>query len=122
MLKAGLLSAEPGEEDGRQTLISLSKHGRELLPKLQACWSATALAASSLEADLPFPLSHLLDSAIRALGAKPFEMRIREARSELTESGAESPLPAEPRQHRVGRDSPPKSSRPKTSVRRKLVK
>jgi len=37
-------------------------------------------AANSLDADLPFPLSQLLDLAIEALATKPFEARIQAAK------------------------------------------
>jgi MarR family transcriptional regulator, organic hydroperoxide resistance regulator len=93
MLKDGILSAASGPDDGRQKLIRLSQHGRDLLPRLKVCWQATAAAASSLEADLPFPLSELLESALQALAAKPFDTRIREARSQLREDTNQSALP-----------------------------
>jgi hypothetical protein len=47
------------------------------------CWQATALASASLEADLPYSLTDVLDSAIRALAKKPLGERIREARATL---------------------------------------
>jgi DNA-binding MarR family transcriptional regulator len=122
MMKEGFLSAESSAEDGRQKLIRLSKQGRDLLPKLKVCWQATASAASSLEADLPFPLSQLLDSTIRALAAKSFEARIREARSKLTENTNESPLPVSLLERSAMRSRPakssPKASTPQMSIKR----
>ncbi len=84
MVKDGLVSTEAGPTDGRQKMIRFTQTGRELIPQLEKCWQATRLAAASLEADLPFPLGEVLDSAIKALDAKPFGQRIREARAELT--------------------------------------
>lgn len=82
MLKDGLLTVEPGA-DARQKMIRLSEQGRALIPALQRCWQATALASSSLEADLPFSLTDVLAAAIEALASKPFGERIRDARAQL---------------------------------------
>ncbi|WP_229417209.1 MarR family winged helix-turn-helix transcriptional regulator [Massilia sp. Root418] len=81
MLKAGLIVSQPGALDGRQKMISLSAQGQALLPQLQQCWQATAAAARSLDADLPYPLSDALAEAIAALERQPFGARIRAARS-----------------------------------------
>jgi|CXWL01.1.fsa_nt_gi DNA-binding MarR family transcriptional regulator len=83
MLGAGLISSTVAAGDGRQRLVRLTDKGRELLPQLQACWRATRQAADSLDAELPFPLSAALDSAIRALERKSFGQRIKEARATL---------------------------------------
>ncbi len=83
MIKDGLISVQPGAHDARQKMITLTAKGRELIPHLQQCWQATASASASLEADLPYSLSAVLDSAIAALAAKPFGARIREARTEF---------------------------------------
>ena len=88
MIKAGLLEAEAGARDGRQKLIKLSPQGHAMLPQIRACWQATAAASASLEAELPYPLAELLDTAIAALSAKPMGARIREARA-----ATESPTP-----------------------------
>ncbi len=66
-----------------QKMIRLTQQGRDLIPQLKMCWQATAIASASLEADLPFSLSEVLDSAIRALAVKPLGARIREARAQL---------------------------------------
>lgn len=83
MIKQGLISAEAGPDDGRQRLIRLTSKGQELLPKLQVCWQATAMAAGSLDAELSFSLSQSLADAIVALASKPYGVRIREARAAL---------------------------------------
>jgi len=89
MLKDGLISVEAGTKDARQKMIRLTPHGRALIPALELCWKATAAAAASLEAELPYPLSDALDSAIAALSAKSYGERIDEARARL--SGAADP-------------------------------
>ena len=83
MIKDGIVSVEASLLDARQKMIRLTPQGRDLIPQLKLCWQATAIAAASFEADLPFPLSEVLDSAIRALAKKPFGERIREARARL---------------------------------------
>jgi DNA-binding MarR family transcriptional regulator len=83
MIKDGLVSAEAGATDGRHKMIRLTSKGKHMVAALQQCWQATAIASASLEAELPFPLSQVLDSAIAALAAKPFGARIRDARAQL---------------------------------------
>ncbi len=83
MIEDGLISSTPGPGDGRQRLIRFTDKGRDLMPKLQGCWSATRLAAETLDAELALPLSTLLANAIEALERKPFAQRIAEARQHL---------------------------------------
>jgi DNA-binding MarR family transcriptional regulator len=83
MVKDGLVSAKAAPGDARQRLVRLTKKGRELYPRLQACWAATKLAADSLDQDTASPLSEALASAIAALQAQPFEQRIAKARARL---------------------------------------
>jgi DNA-binding MarR family transcriptional regulator len=83
MVKDGLVSAKAAPGDARQRLVRLTKKGRELYPRLQACWAATKLAADSLDQDTPLPLSEALASAIAALQAQPFDQRIAKARARL---------------------------------------
>jgi MarR family transcriptional regulator, organic hydroperoxide resistance regulator len=82
MVREGLVSTRPGATDARQRLVYLGEAGRALLPQLQRHWQATAGAAASLDAELPAPLSQVLESAIRALEAKPFEARIAHAQAQ----------------------------------------
>ncbi len=83
MLKDGLVTSAPGPGDGRQRLTRLTDAGRAMLPQLQVCWQATAMAAASLDADLAAPLSDTLRAAIAALEKKSFAQRIAEARDQL---------------------------------------
>lgn len=83
MIEDGLISSTPGPGDGRQRMIRFTDKGRDLIPKLQACWSATRLAADTLDAELAQPLSAQLANAIEALERKPFAQRIAEARHHL---------------------------------------
>jgi DNA-binding MarR family transcriptional regulator len=83
MIKEGLLVSESGPVDGRQRLIRLSPRGRAMLPRLRECWKATQMAADSLDASLPCPLSQSLDEAIAALDVESFGSRIAKARTQL---------------------------------------
>ena len=80
MLKEGWLVAQASPTDARQKLLRLSPQGERLLPEIQACWRATAAAAASLDADLPYPLSETLARAIAALELRSFDERIRKAK------------------------------------------
>jgi DNA-binding MarR family transcriptional regulator len=84
MAREGWVVVEASRQDGRQKMVRISERGRELLPRVQACWKATAAAAASLDADLDHPLSQALDDAIRALADRPFGARIRAAMPETT--------------------------------------
>ena len=83
MIKEGLLVSESGPVDGRQRLIRLSPRGRAMLPRVRECWKATQMAADSLDASLPRPLSQSLDEAIAALDVESFDNRIAKARTQL---------------------------------------
>ncbi|MFP2923829.1 MarR family winged helix-turn-helix transcriptional regulator [Pyxidicoccus sp. 3LG] len=86
MVKDGLVTVRSAPDDRRQRSIQLTEAGRAMLPRLQACWKATAGAAANLDAELPTSLSLTLERAILALEAKPFGERIAEARARLAES------------------------------------
>jgi DNA-binding MarR family transcriptional regulator len=81
MVRDDLVSSERGAVDGRQRVVRLTKHGRALMPRLQACWQATATAAAALDADLTMPLSQLVDEALQALQRESFGQRIQCARA-----------------------------------------
>ncbi|MBV8657694.1 MAG: MarR family transcriptional regulator [Burkholderiales bacterium] len=82
MAEAGLVAVVPGERDARQRIIQLTPQGQALVPELERCWQATALAARSLDEDLGQPLSAVLEATIEALNRRSFAERIRDARRE----------------------------------------
>jgi MarR family transcriptional regulator, organic hydroperoxide resistance regulator len=84
MIKEGIVTAKAGA-DGRQRLIRFTDAGRDLLPGVQACWQATALAAATFDDDLGMSFSGVLDKLTAALEAKPFGERIAVARIQLDE-------------------------------------
>ncbi|WIY04113.1 MarR family transcriptional regulator [Amycolatopsis mongoliensis] len=77
MNRAGLVSLEPGA-DARQRIVSLTAKTRELLPLIEAEWTATTEASEALEAELPYPLRGVLEAIVEALDRKPFRQRIGE--------------------------------------------
>ena len=80
MVRDGLLASKQSEADSRKKVIEVTSYGKDLLPRIQACWDAVAAAANVLDSDLPFPLSELLDMAIDALAHNSFDSRIQAAR------------------------------------------
>src|SRR3954471_3726954 len=77
MSRAGFVHLEPGD-DARQRIVSLTAKTRELLPLIEAEWTATTEATAALEAELPYSLRALLDAIVEALERKPFRERIGE--------------------------------------------
>ncbi|MGD0967305.1 MAG: MarR family transcriptional regulator [Candidatus Aquilonibacter sp.] len=76
MIRKGIVSASRGSNDARQRMIRLTRRGRALISKLEACWDATARAHADLDAELGFPLSAYLDRAIVSLKKKSFLERM----------------------------------------------
>lgn len=83
MAKDNLVAARLTAADGRPRLISLTPEGKAMAATLKDFWRAIAMAAASLEAELPYSLSAVLTSAIEALADKPFSTRIREAQAQM---------------------------------------
>lgn len=65
--------------DARQYIISLTKTGQSLLPKLEDHWRSIFKAIELLEAEIDAPLRLILGKAIHALEKKSFSERIRAA-------------------------------------------
>ncbi|GLY63434.1 MarR family winged helix-turn-helix transcriptional regulator [Amycolatopsis taiwanensis] len=81
MVKEDLVVRVPGD-DARQRIVRLTPKAQRLLPMLESEWEATKAAATALEAELPFPLSHLIDETLAALGRRSMHRRISDALSE----------------------------------------
>ncbi|MFE9750005.1 MarR family winged helix-turn-helix transcriptional regulator [Saccharothrix saharensis] len=75
MRRDGLVDLKPGD-DARHRIVHLTDHARAILPTLDAEWTATTAAARDLDAELPYPLTTLVDAALRALGEKSLRDRI----------------------------------------------
>lgn len=78
MAKAGLVTLSPGA-DARQRIVTATPEAERLLPVLDAEWTATTTAARALEAELPYPLSRLIDETLAALDRRPMRDRIADA-------------------------------------------
>ena len=76
MHRDGLVDLKPGD-DARQRIVHLTDHARAIIPTLDAEWNATTAAVHELDAELPHPLTDLVDAALRALGERPMRDRIR---------------------------------------------
>ncbi|MEU4803769.1 MarR family winged helix-turn-helix transcriptional regulator [Actinosynnema sp. NPDC023587] len=77
MRRDGLVELHPGT-DARHRIVHLTDHTRTLLPTLHAEWNATTAAARQLDAELPYPLSQLVELALQAITDKPLHHRIRD--------------------------------------------
>jgi DNA-binding MarR family transcriptional regulator len=85
MERRGLLALRPGA-DARQRVVTLTAKAKRLLPAINAEWEATDLASAALEAELPYPLSRLIDELGAALERRPFRRRIADAATSLPDS------------------------------------
>jgi len=88
MIKSRLLSVRRGSADARQRVVRLSRHARSILPQLEQCWDATAVAHAGLEKEISIPLSAHLDHAIEALEKRSFGERISRARAALSKESS----------------------------------
>lgn len=77
MVRDGFVEVASGAADARQRVVSLSAHGRELLPRLQRAWQATERAAAGLDAESA--LSAAVGAALAALARQSFAQRIADA-------------------------------------------
>ncbi|GAA2699435.1 MarR family transcriptional regulator [Nonomuraea recticatena] len=78
MAKEELVTLSPGA-DARQRIVRLTSRAEALLPALDREWAATSAAAAELDAELPYPLSRLVDEALEALRRRPMRDRISES-------------------------------------------
>ncbi|SFQ55045.1 Winged helix DNA-binding domain-containing protein [Amycolatopsis arida] len=75
MHRQGLVRLAKGA-DARQRIVHLTERTRVLLPKLDIEWAAASAAVADLDAELPYPLSDVVDAALRALRRRPMRDRI----------------------------------------------
>ena len=78
MRRDGLVAMASGT-DGRRRIVRLTPKARRLLPAIEAEWAATAEAAAHLDAELPYPLTTLVEALHEALLRRPFRQRIADA-------------------------------------------
>lgn len=75
MARRDLVRLEPGG-DARQRIVHLTDRAARLLPVIEAEMAATVAAAEALDAELPYPLSRLVEEAVAALERRPMRDRI----------------------------------------------
>jgi DNA-binding MarR family transcriptional regulator len=78
MRRAGLVALAAGA-DARHRIVRLTAKARRLMPAIEAEWAATTAAAAQLDAELPYPLSTLVEALHEALRRRPFRERIADA-------------------------------------------
>jgi DNA-binding MarR family transcriptional regulator len=85
MEKRGWVELRAGD-DARQRLVRLTAKSRRLLPAINAEWDATETASATLDAELPYSLSALIDELAAALERRRFRDRIADAADGLPAS------------------------------------
>jgi DNA-binding MarR family transcriptional regulator len=77
MRAAGLVRTTSGT-DARSKRVTLTAKARRIVGRLKAEWRATEAAIADLEAEIPYPLSRVVDDIEEALSRKSFHDRIAE--------------------------------------------
>jgi DNA-binding MarR family transcriptional regulator len=75
MRAAGWVRTTAGP-DARSKRVTLTDQSRAVIHKLAAEWRATEAAVAELEAELPYPLTRVVDDIVAALGRRSFHDRI----------------------------------------------
>ncbi|MEV6110441.1 MarR family transcriptional regulator [Streptomyces sp. NPDC051940] len=75
MREAGWVRTAPGE-DARSKKVSLTPKAQAVVRRLAAEWRATEAALAELEAEIPYPLSRVVEDIERALEHRSFHDRI----------------------------------------------
>lgn len=75
MRRAGWVETVPGA-DARSKKVTLTAKAREVVGRLAAEWEATEAALAELEAELPYPLSRVVEDIEQALARRSFHERI----------------------------------------------
>jgi DNA-binding MarR family transcriptional regulator len=76
MRRAGLVD-DADNVDGRTRRIRLGERGRAVLPFLVAEWRATETTVREIDAEIPYPLTRVVDDIRRALERRAFGDRLR---------------------------------------------
>ncbi|MEV4754922.1 MarR family transcriptional regulator [Micromonospora sp. NPDC049559] len=76
MRTAGFVESVADAADARARRIRLSARGREVLPLLEAEWRATEATVREIEAEIPYPLSRVVEEISVVLARRPFRQRL----------------------------------------------
>lgn len=77
MREAGLVTTTAGD-DARSKKVELTPKAREIVDRLAAEWRATEAAIAEIEAEIPYPLTRVVEDIEEALRRKSFHDRIME--------------------------------------------
>ncbi|RCG15497.1 MarR family transcriptional regulator [Streptomyces reniochalinae] len=77
MRREGLVTSEPGP-DARTRRVDLTERGRSLVPFIEAEWRATHATVAELDAELPHPLTTVVEELRRALERRSMRQRVLE--------------------------------------------
>ena len=77
MRREGLVDTSTGS-DARTRTVSLTERGNALVPFLEDEWRATERAWLELEAEIPYPLTRVVDDIVAALRQRSFLERLRQ--------------------------------------------
>ncbi|RCG21589.1 MarR family transcriptional regulator [Streptomyces diacarni] len=77
MRREDLVTSEPGP-DARTRRIGLTERGRSLVPLMEAEWRATHATVAELDAELPHPLTTVVEELRRALERRSMRQRVLE--------------------------------------------
>ncbi|MBW9208734.1 MarR family transcriptional regulator [Mumia sp. zg.B21] len=73
----GLVETTPGR-DARTRVVTLTAHGRALVPLLEAEWRATEQALLDLDSEIRYPFLAVVADLAAALERRPFRERVEE--------------------------------------------
>ena len=88
MRKAGFVTTG-ATTDGRARVVRLTAKARRLVPFLEAEWRATERSLIELEAEIPYPLTQVVQDIERALERRSFGERLRHHLAEHADEGGE---------------------------------
>jgi len=91
MIEDGLVYRHKGK-DARQSIISLTAQGQDLVDVLKPHWDAMFTAIKTLEEEISLPLMDSLKRTVLALEEKPYATRVIEAKRERPSEINESKL------------------------------
>ncbi len=90
MSRAGFVRLERGE-DARQRMVHLASRTREMLPTIEADWTAVSAAVEKLNRELTAPLADVLIEVLEALERIPFGERIADAHAAVLRDDSTRP-------------------------------
>lgn len=82
MKAAALVETNPGQ-DARSVLVRLTERGHSVIPFLMAEWNATEAMIAELEAELPYPLTKVIEDIRVKLATRSLRERLAGHMAEL---------------------------------------